>query len=215
MMVTLVVLFSACTITALAHIAAVLTSAARRWRSTGSTRAVSYVDQTLLPWGEIGIALLVFAAATIGAASATGTIVELDVLTAALVAFSTTVAGAAVVHRLAAWPAARRVVIMARVLALVVLPAVIGILFGYVGPDVDQAHNPTRFQGDGIERHSRAALLAGRQDFAAERKAVDVVGALRNSAHGLVAPRRSRRCASRSIRQRPSRTLCGRAVFLE
>ena len=103
---TLVVLFSACTITALAHIVAVLTSAARRWRSTGSTRAVSYVDQMLLPWGEIGIALLVFAA-TIGAASATGTIVELDVLTAALVAFSTTVAGAAVVHRLAAWPAPR------------------------------------------------------------------------------------------------------------
>ena len=144
---TLIVLFSACTITALAHIVAVLTSAARRWRSTGSTRAVSYVDQMLLPWGEIGIALLVFAAATLGAASATGTIVELDVLAATLVAFSTTVAGAAVVHRLAAWPAARRVVLLARVLALVVLPAVIGILFGSVGPEVDQAHDLTHFQG--------------------------------------------------------------------
>jgi hypothetical protein len=132
---TLVVLFSACTIVALAHIVAVLVGAARRWRSAGSTRAVSYVERMLLPWGEIGVGLLVFAAATVGAASATGTIADLDVLTAALVAFSTTVAGAAVVRRLAA----RRAVLVAGVLALVILPAVIGILFGYVGPEVDQA----------------------------------------------------------------------------
>jgi hypothetical protein len=93
----------------------------------------------LMPWGEIGIALLVFAAATIGAAWATGTIADLDVLTAVLVGFSTTVAGGAIVRWLAAWPAARRAVLVAGVLALVVLPAVIGILFGYVGPEVDQA----------------------------------------------------------------------------
>jgi hypothetical protein len=134
MKLTLVVLFWACTIVAFAHILAVLTSAVRRWRSVDSTRAVSYIERTLLPWGEIGIALLVFAAATIGAASATGTIAELDVQTAALVAFSTTVAGAAVVHRLVTRRAAPRVVVVVGALALVVLPAVAGLLFGYVGP---------------------------------------------------------------------------------
>jgi hypothetical protein len=134
MKLTLVVLFWACTIVALAHILAVLTSAVRRWRSADSTRAVSHVERMLLPRTEIGIALLVFAAATIGAAAVTGTIDEFDVQTAALVAFSTTVAGAAVVHRLVTRPAARCVVVVVGALALVVLPAVAGLLFGYVGP---------------------------------------------------------------------------------
>lgn len=136
---TLVVLFSACTIVAFAHIVAVLVGAARRWRSAGSTRAVSYVERMLLPWGEIGIALPVFAAATIGAATAAGTVADLDVPTAALVAFSTTVAGAAVVHRIATWPAAGRAVLAAGVVALAMVPAAIGVLFGYLGPAIDQA----------------------------------------------------------------------------
>jgi hypothetical protein len=87
----------------------------------------------LLPWSEIGIALLAFGAATIGASSATGTIGDLDVQTAELVAVSTTVAGATVVNRLAARPAPWRAVLVVGALALVVQPAVIGVLFGYVG----------------------------------------------------------------------------------
>jgi hypothetical protein len=139
MMFTLVVLFSVCTLVTLVHMVAVLVGAGRRWRSAGSTHAASYVERTLLPWGEIGIALLVFAASTVAAASAAGTIADLDLRTAALVAVSTTVSGAGAVHRLAARPAPGRAVLVAGVLALVVLPAVIGILLGYVGPEVDQA----------------------------------------------------------------------------
>lgn len=127
---TLIILFSACTVVAFAHIVAVVVGAVRKWRSGG---AVSHVERMLLPWGELGVGVLVFAVATVVTASAAGTIAKLDVLTAALVAVSTTLAGAAVVRR------AGRAVLVAGVLALVVLPAVVGFLYGYVGPRVDQA----------------------------------------------------------------------------